>query len=114
MIKVKLQIITISDKNKGLCVAGFMFHNGETKLIRLISDDRTSHNAIHKDLFSSINLGDIIEISVIEQANLFNIQKENYLWLDKEVPHCTKLSNQQRLYSTLEENLSNLDHVIFL
>lgn len=71
---MKVLILTKSDKNGGLCVAGLDVENGS--FVRLVSNDVDSHYAIPHWCMSNVNVLDVIEVMVICKVPSF-CQQEN-------------------------------------
>lgn len=71
---MKVIILTKSDKNGGYCVAGIDFEH--KSFVRLVSNDACSHYAIPKWCMNTVNVLDVIDVSVNRRVPSF-CQQEN-------------------------------------
>lgn len=71
---MEVLVLTKSDKNGGLCVAGIDMTN--CSLVRLVSSIKFTHYAIPKWCMEKVNVLDIIDVSVVHDIPSF-CQQEN-------------------------------------
>lgn len=102
---MKVIVITKSDKNGGLCVAGINIENGS--FVRLVSDNNTNHYAIPKWCMRNVEVLDIIDVSVIHPVPSF-CQQEN---MEVKLQQWTKVEKVP--IETLFDKINNKDPYIF-
>ena len=72
---MRVAVLTKSDKNEELCVAGIDIETGN--FVRLVSSDPQSHYAIPHECMKNVNVLDVIEVSVLRHMPSY-CQQENF------------------------------------